>query len=168
MQMTENEIVRNYRAAKNKTEQINILKDLNCCSKEEIIDILKRNGEKMGRYEPKSKEWIEKVRQAKTNKKTEELEIEAPEVEVEIKIEEPEPSLTAPAEQASKEPLPEFVLNAVHESILKKLGEIEFYKDEIERMSARLEQLEQEVFAMTDFMTKEGVNEEESMCVEAV
>lgn len=42
--MTESEIVRNYREAKNKREQVNILADLNCCSKEEITEILLNNG----------------------------------------------------------------------------------------------------------------------------
>ena len=44
MRMTENEIVRNYREAKNKREQVTILADLNRCCKEEIIDILLKNG----------------------------------------------------------------------------------------------------------------------------
>lgn len=45
MQMTESEIVRNYREAKNKREQITILADLNRCEKEEIVEILLKNGE---------------------------------------------------------------------------------------------------------------------------
>lgn len=44
MHMTENEIVREYRGAKNKREQVTILSDLNSCEKEEIIEILLRNG----------------------------------------------------------------------------------------------------------------------------
>lgn len=44
MHMTESEIVRNYREAKNKREQVTILSDLNSCEKEEIIEILLRNG----------------------------------------------------------------------------------------------------------------------------
>lgn len=44
MQMTESEIVKDYREAKNKSEQINILADLNCCSKVEIKEILLNNG----------------------------------------------------------------------------------------------------------------------------
>lgn len=44
MQMTDNEIVRNYREAKNKREQVTILADLNRCEKEHIIDILLKNG----------------------------------------------------------------------------------------------------------------------------
>ena len=44
MNMTENEIVRSYRAAKNKRQQIEILADLNVVSQDEIKAILKENG----------------------------------------------------------------------------------------------------------------------------
>lgn len=44
MTMTENEIVRNYREAKNKRQQIEILADLNAISQDEIKAILKKNG----------------------------------------------------------------------------------------------------------------------------
>lgn len=44
MTMTENEIVRSYREAKNKRQQIEILADLNTTSIDEIKKILKANG----------------------------------------------------------------------------------------------------------------------------
>lgn len=44
MEMTDLEILRSYRQAKKKKEQITILSELNCCSKEKIIEILKNNG----------------------------------------------------------------------------------------------------------------------------
>lgn len=44
MQMNENEIVRDFKAAKKKREQISILAELNQCSREQIRDILMRNG----------------------------------------------------------------------------------------------------------------------------
>lgn len=44
MQMNENEIVRDFRTAKKKREQIGILAELNQCSREQIRDILLRNG----------------------------------------------------------------------------------------------------------------------------
>ena len=44
MTMTDNEIVREYKAAKNKQHQIEILADLNTTSKDEIKKILKANG----------------------------------------------------------------------------------------------------------------------------
>lgn len=40
MQMTENEIRRDYAGAKNKSMQIGILADLNCCAKDRIREIL--------------------------------------------------------------------------------------------------------------------------------
>ena len=40
MQMSESEIKRRYKEAKNQKQQIAILADLNCCSKEEIESIL--------------------------------------------------------------------------------------------------------------------------------
>ena len=40
MQMTNNEIKRRYKEAKNPKQQIGILADLNCCSKEKIEEIL--------------------------------------------------------------------------------------------------------------------------------
>lgn len=42
--MTDLEIVSSYRQAKKKKEQITILSQLNACSKEKIIEILKNNG----------------------------------------------------------------------------------------------------------------------------
>lgn len=47
MQMTPEEIVREYRTAKHKTEQIKILADLNVCSRGEIARILDEAGEKI-------------------------------------------------------------------------------------------------------------------------
>lgn len=52
MNMSVDEICRNYRQAKDKKEQINILADLNCTSKEEIIKVLVDCGEM---YPPESK-----------------------------------------------------------------------------------------------------------------
>ena len=42
--MSDEEIVRNYREAKDKKKQVGILADLNVCKPEEIIEILKRGG----------------------------------------------------------------------------------------------------------------------------
>lgn len=68
MQMTDSEIVRDYREAKNKREQVTILADLNRCEKEEIIDILLKNGvdqrELPRKRKPKSKPEEEKRAQS--------------------------------------------------------------------------------------------------------
>lgn len=47
MQMTESEIVRSYRRADKKREQIKILAELNLCDKKTIREILRRNGEEV-------------------------------------------------------------------------------------------------------------------------
>lgn len=45
MEMTEQEILRSYRGAKNKCVQIAILAEMNCCRQVDIKHILKNNGE---------------------------------------------------------------------------------------------------------------------------
>ncbi len=47
MEMTEREICREYRAAKDKKRQVGILADCNCTDREEILAILSRGGEKL-------------------------------------------------------------------------------------------------------------------------
>lgn len=58
MNMTEEEIRRNYRLSKAKKKQIGILADLNCCSKDEIRNILgirqEQRGKRGGKTEPLS------------------------------------------------------------------------------------------------------------------
>ena len=44
MQMTNGEIIRSYKEAKHKGEQIKILAELNCCSKDHIMGILRMEG----------------------------------------------------------------------------------------------------------------------------
>lgn len=44
MQMQKGEIVRSFNEAKNRGEQVKILAELNCCSTEEIMNILKEAG----------------------------------------------------------------------------------------------------------------------------
>lgn len=47
MEMTNAEIVRDYRSAKDKKEQIKILSELNCVPVPKIVEILKEAGEKV-------------------------------------------------------------------------------------------------------------------------
>ena len=58
MQMDEGEIVREFKAAANKSEQIKILADLNECSKRQIVEILQKNGFpiKIRQHRPKTEE----------------------------------------------------------------------------------------------------------------
>lgn len=46
MEMTDNEIVRSYREARDKGKQVKILSQLNLCEIGEILDILTKNGVK--------------------------------------------------------------------------------------------------------------------------
>jgi hypothetical protein len=56
MQMTDAQIIRSYRQAKNKYKQITILSQLNACSKKTIKDILEKNGIQTNREE--TDEWL--------------------------------------------------------------------------------------------------------------
>ena len=55
MNMTENEIVRQYKEGKNQREQIKILADMNLCENEEIEKILMANGCDIPKNNPKVK-----------------------------------------------------------------------------------------------------------------
>lgn len=56
MNMTENEIVRQYKEGKNQGQQIKILADMNLCEKEEIEKILIDNGCDIPEPNPKRKQ----------------------------------------------------------------------------------------------------------------
>ena len=81
MQMTEAEIVRSYKQADKKREQINILSELNLCDKKTIREILRKNGVDVA--EPGPKEPAPK----KTTQKAErdpDQEVPVPEVVMEF------------------------------------------------------------------------------------
>ena len=50
MNMTKEEIVRDYKAAKTPAKQITVLADLNACSKQEIVEILREAGCELPAY----------------------------------------------------------------------------------------------------------------------
>jgi hypothetical protein len=59
MEMTNPEILRSYQEAKNKREQVKILAQLNLCSQEAIVEILKEmgaDGRQLPRLTPKKQE----------------------------------------------------------------------------------------------------------------
>ena len=58
MWMDEGEIVRDYNAAANKSEQVKILAELNGCEKKKIVEILQKNGVpvKVRKNRPKTEE----------------------------------------------------------------------------------------------------------------
>lgn len=70
MQMSEFEILQDYKSAKDKNKQISILADMNLCSCEEIIEILMKNGAVSG----VKKKKIPGAKRAKRIKWTKEME----------------------------------------------------------------------------------------------
>jgi len=68
MQMTENEIVKSYKQATKKVQQIGILADLNLCSKKEIRAILEKNGCEVPHYGNRYTKPKENSKQTKPKK----------------------------------------------------------------------------------------------------
>ena len=83
MEMSNEEIVRRYRQAKNKRSQVNILAQLNCCSKDEIIEVLKQEG-------ITDKQLPRAERSDKGKKKSGEPAVEAKETEITAPLEKQE------------------------------------------------------------------------------
>lgn len=73
MQMTVEEIIRNYTQAKDKSKQIGILADLNGCDKEKIRSILRTKGVPLPTKGRPKKETVEKVTWSKEDLKIEDL-----------------------------------------------------------------------------------------------
>ncbi len=73
MQMTTEEIIRNYTEAKDKSKQIGILADLNGCDKEKIRSILRTKGVPLPTKGRPKKETVEKVTWLKEDPKIEDL-----------------------------------------------------------------------------------------------
>lgn len=69
MQMTDNEIVRSYQHAQNRTKQISILAELNACSKAQIRDILEKNGEEVPHYGNRYTGKVKEVTEASGSKR---------------------------------------------------------------------------------------------------
>ena len=78
MFMTEQEIQKSYREGKNKKEQIKILADMNTCSKERIIEILKKDPTITDIPEPKKPGRKPKSTADATVKKEEQVQEEKP------------------------------------------------------------------------------------------
>lgn len=73
MIMTDEEICRDYRLAKNKANQITVLADQNQCNRKEIIAVLLENGEKVdkrliGHPNPRKSEQAAPVKRPKAKK----------------------------------------------------------------------------------------------------
>lgn len=61
MRYTENEIIRSYNAAKDKKKQVDILAELCCCQKSEILDIIHKQEKVLHEEEQPQEEWREKI-----------------------------------------------------------------------------------------------------------
>lgn len=141
MTMSENEIVRDFRAAKKKREQIGILAELNQCSREQIREILLRNGineaelpKKPGRSRTTEPEVFQQ--QIKKNHAKAE-EFRSGKAEPEPEPEEMIPMLLEPEEEKPKgTPIPELVKQACRDkiwSIVQEIAELEREKRELQK-----------------------------------
>lgn len=96
MEMSNEEIVRRYRQAKNKRQQVNILAQLNSCEKDEIIEVLKQEG-------ITDKQLPRSERSDKGKKKSAEPDAEARETEITTPSESgTEPEANKPEEQKNE------------------------------------------------------------------
>lgn len=120
MQMSENEIVREYSTAKNKGHQVEILAELNLCSKQKIIDILKANGVSQA----------ELPRQRKRKEPT----------ATEQGTKEPEIENTAESEPvaAGREELPEIVKEVICKQMEREQDGIDYHSARLKELGAFL------------------------------
>ena len=78
MQMTENEIVKSYKQATKKVQQIGILADLNLCSKKEIRAILESHGCEVPHYSNRYTKPKETTKQTKKKPEQPALDFQTP------------------------------------------------------------------------------------------
>ncbi len=117
MEMTNDEIVMMYREAKNKKQQIRILAELNCCSKDEILRILKEGNVKSTEL-PRQR--------AKKDEKESQMEIEAKQSE---------------KKEEKKQHLPECVKEAIAKQMVEEQEAIDRYQTAIRGHEERLQEL---------------------------
>ena len=126
MNMTENEIIRQYRGAKDKREQIKILADMNLCEVEEIEKILKDNGQRLPARPPKKKPQ---------NEPSEETEdIQAPAME-------PQEKPYAAGTKAGGFHVPDKVKELVDAKMVRLQEAIDIYREKIKEYETELEEL---------------------------
>ena len=126
MNMTENEIIRQYKEAKDRREQIKILADMNLCGREEIEKILKDNGQRLPGQNPKKKPQ---------NKPLEETEdIPAPAIE-------PQEKPYAAGTKAGGFHVPDKVKELVDAKMVRLQEAIDIYREKIKEYETELEEL---------------------------
>lgn len=117
MQMSEAEIVRDYRQAKNKGHQVGILAELNLCPKEEIINILKSNGV--------SQAELPRQRKKKVS------------VPAEQSVDFKEPEIVEPM-AAGREELPEIVKEVICKQMEREQDGIDYHSARLKELGAFL------------------------------
>lgn len=113
MQMSEGDIVKIYRESAVKKHQITILDDLNCCSREYIIEILEKNGV----LEKEAPKKAKKSETKKTTKKSDEKPKMTESVNPPWKCDNCEPLSTDEQKLLSKIFMPDVVRSVMEERI---------------------------------------------------
>lgn len=124
MNMTENEIVRQYKEGKDKREQIKILADMNLCEKEEIEKILTDNGCRIPAQTPKK------------NPKN-----ESSEVTEDIQKKEPQEKPYAAGIKESGFHVPDKVKELVNAKMVRLQETIDAYQEKIKEYETEMEEL---------------------------
>ena len=128
MEMNDFDICKEYREAKKPNEQLKILAQQNCCSIEDIIEVLKANDEPLRKRVYNRKPAVKKVKpkgKVPVNRKT--LETVPPEcLDIEV--------------QADK-PIPKYVVEAVADRIVYLSDLIEDKKAEVESLIEKRDML---------------------------
>ncbi|MCM1256491.1 MAG: hypothetical protein NC307_01400 [Roseburia sp.] len=125
MNMTSNEIVRQYKEGKNQREQIKILADMNLCEKEEIEKILLDNGCRIPGQNPKKK-----------------IQNESAEPEENIPAKEPqEKNPHAPGTKETGFQVPDKVKELVNAKMVRLQEAIDAYQKKIKEYETEMEEL---------------------------
>lgn len=126
MNMTENEIIRQYKEAKDKREQVKILADMNLCEVEEIEKILKDNGQRLP---------VRHLKKKPQNEPSEETEdIPAPAIEP---LEKP----YAAGTKSGGFHVPDKVKELVDAKMVRLQEAIDIYREKIKEYETELEEL---------------------------
>ncbi|MGN0338640.1 MAG: hypothetical protein ACI4EE_14195 [Lachnospiraceae bacterium] len=172
--MSKEEIGNSYRKAINQNAQIGILADLNCCSKDEIINILREQGytvNKRGRKkkgEDKTEAAAEKTKAEaeKTNVAAEKASEEAGEAEAAGEAD--EVAEEKKATEQPKEEHPPVIHEAVRRAIAKEMcttqdlidastKEVKELRDTLHEAEERLKQREADLEALSNYLNGEVV-----------
>lgn len=139
MKMKPDEIVVNYKQAKNKGQQIKILADLNLCKIEDIIQILVDHG---GYERQRISRAIGAARKT-SNKEPAKKPYKKPEI-----IPEPPKPVPEPAKEPEKEKIPPVVKRALESETAYLANEIEARRNRIEELEAEIAEFQKDIAAL--------------------